>query len=181
MENWNEDPEEFVDIPDENLEDIADEYLSEKEPDIPDVSWKEDIENIPDHVIREREIERAEDIVNREKGLDEKFKSGKITGYQYWAEYDTGIQEEKIEAITRCSLESIGLTEERFGREITDKVGDRMSDQIDRLDTHDRIDKMIEFLGPEEAQNLAEDLYRGGRLPKKTYDIFSHKASIHEK
>jgi hypothetical protein len=180
MKDWNENSEEFADIPDENLDDIADEYLAEREPDIPDVPWKEDIENITDPIIREKQIERAENIFDRGKGLDERFKSGKITGYQYWAEYDTGIQEEKIEAMTRCSLESIGLTEERFGREITDKVADRMSDQINQLDTHDRIDKMIENLGPEEAQNLADDLYLGGRLSKKTYDIFSHKARIHK-
>ena len=42
-------------------------------------------------------------------------------------------------------------------------------------------DKMIELLGPEEAKNLAEELYMGQRLPKKTYDIFSHKVRIHEK
>lgn len=79
MKDWYDEYGEFDEGPEECLEKEILEEVFIDDMKIPDVDWAEDIERIKDPEIREREIETAERILDHERSLKERLKSGKIT------------------------------------------------------------------------------------------------------
>ena len=80
--------------------------------------WTEDIEKIADPEIKEKEIESAKEIIDKEKKLKEKRASGKINKTKHELDYQFGLGKEKTKLATRSLLESVGITlgrRRRFG------------------------------------------------------------------
>jgi len=97
-----------------------DKELPEENIDVPDEWYAADIENIHNLDLRARKIAAAEKIREQEQDLDAKFDADKISGYQYWSEYEFGIRPQKVHLSTCTGLESDDLTYDMF----SDIVGD---------------------------------------------------------
>lgn len=81
-----------------------------QELEIPDVFWAEDIDNIDDAHTKLLAIERAENIVAQEADLDKSLESGETTEDYYWSRYENGLVLKKIDAASKCAIESGRLT-----------------------------------------------------------------------
>jgi hypothetical protein len=78
---------------------------------IPDVSWKDDIEKIPDFDVKLEEIEKAKKFVSEEKVLREKVDSGDLSVGMY----ESITKPIRKKATTRCGLASVGLSFDHLG------------------------------------------------------------------
>ena len=97
-------------VSDEMSEEMDEEYEKEKleEMGIPEVEWAEDMERIEDLEIRQEEIKAAEEIVEKERALNERRESGETTGEDYLSERNIYLRGKKREATTRSFLKSRG-------------------------------------------------------------------------
>ena len=113
MTNWREEIFELDEFPEEYLDqEVLEETM---EWDKPDVCWAEDIENIQNPEIKQKEIEAAERLLEKENTLEKRFESGEISEDMYQAELDIGLRRQKSKAATRCALESVGITYDHLG------------------------------------------------------------------
>ncbi|MDY6990190.1 MAG: hypothetical protein SWQ30_19280 [Thermodesulfobacteriota bacterium] len=97
-------------IPDNfDEQDMTEEQLAEEcEP--PKVFWERDIDNIDDSHTKLLAIERAEDLVAQEADLDQALESGEITEDYYMSQYENRLRLRKIDAASKCAIESGRLT-----------------------------------------------------------------------
>ena len=182
MQNRREELEEYNDIPDEDLEEwdeIPDEEpewaeqeeTPEKEIHMRGVDWGADIEKIEDPEMRREEVERAEDIFEKEKDLVDRWDSGEILEESYRL-YEAGLVEEERKAIVRCVLKSKGHDrddlEEIFESWDTGAPGSRTL-----AEREDQIGRTIDLIGEESVQDLANRLLREGRISRRTHETVS--------
>ena len=77
-EEYDENGEEYLEEVEEDPEEIPREELE-----IPDVCWEKQLREIDDREVQKREIKAAEEIVEKQKELDEQYDADEITEYQH--------------------------------------------------------------------------------------------------
>jgi hypothetical protein len=173
MAHWYEEFGEFDEIPDEYPEEISDEYLKEQDPelidhiemDIPDVWWTQSIKEIENPEIREKEIEAAKKILEKEKNLEEKLESGEFSQSRFDHENLVVLGREKAKFSTRCDFESVDLTYDHLG-DLSEDWEILTSGDIELAEKKESLKKMIELRGPEASQELADDMLAEGKIIK---------------
>ena len=169
-DDYNDRPE-FED----NLEE--DEELLKAELDIPDVWWKDEIAKIEDPKLREREIEAAKKLLNEKRKLDEKFRSGEVDEFGYWAKKEH-LHFQDARAATRSGLASVGLD---YGKleEISEDYDILVTGDLKLIDANDRVNKLVEK-NPKAAQKLADRMFEEGRLSEEAHKFISGKVRRHK-
>ena len=118
--------------------------------------------------------------MEKENVLDEKLESGEISKSRYDHEKLAVLGKEQARFSARCDLESEGITYEDLGA-VSERLGliakgdDRMLDKLDRLDV------VIDRIGPEAAQDIADRRLKEGELSKKMHGIISDHVKRHRK
>ena len=142
---------------------------------IPDVPWKEDIEKIPDHDLKLKEIQKAEKFITEKKALDDRLENGEIS----LGAYDSIIRPKVWKASTRCGLASVRLTR--------DKLGDLSEDaellvtgegDLKMTELKDRIKDTIEKIGPRAAEELADSMHDEERLGDDAHELIKRQVRI---
>lgn len=149
-----------------------DEELLEAELDIPDVWWKDDIAKIEDPKLREREIQAAKKSLEEKRELDEKFKSGQIDEFGYWAGNER-LHLKDARAATRSGLASVGLD---YGKieELSEDYDILVTGDLKLIDANDRVNKLVKD-HPQAAQELADRMFEEGRLSEEAHKFISGK------
>jgi hypothetical protein len=192
MMEWSEEFEEYNEIPEEYLEEeITEEIpneLSIDAPDaseIPDVGWADEIGRIEDPEIREKEIEVAEKLLEKEKNWDKKLDSGEITEYQHWEGYEFGIRKEKVNASTRCSFESVGLSYDHFADlgEQYDMILAEAAGNPKPAEMKEGVKELINQEGPEFAQESADKMLEKEEegISEDTHESISRQVRLYDK
>ena len=166
-----EENDDFRDDSEEVLDDLV-----EDDSDIPDVWWADDIRQIEDPVIRQKEIEAAEKLLEEGKELLRKYEDHEIDGPTFDDRYQELSKRER-KAATRSGLESVGLSWDQIGDVAEDssflaKGDTQLSDQ------KDRIREMIREMGPDDAQELADEMYEDGRISKQAHETISRQIRL---
>ncbi|MFC1895389.1 hypothetical protein ACFL0Q_01835 [Thermodesulfobacteriota bacterium] len=175
VKEWIEDPAEFEDYPED-----SDENISEAEFEIPDVWWAKDIEKIEHPEMKQKEIQAAETIVEKEKAQLEKLESGKINKGQYDDEYEYGIREQKRRAATRSALESVGLTYDHLG-DVAEDYDILIFGNLDLVEKKKSLKEAIDSMGPEAAQELADQMLKEGRISRMAHETISRQTRLYGK
>jgi hypothetical protein len=192
MTHWYEEYGEFDETPDEFPEEIPEEYLKEenskffdlKETDIPDEWWVESIKGIENPQIREKEIEVAQKILERQKRLDEKLEAGEISKSRYDHENLVRLGRQKAKFSTRCDLESVGLTYDHLEDlvEDFDLIVAEAGGNPKPAKMKDQLKEAVHHQGPEVHQQLADEMLEEGKLtPEKGYKTVSRTAKLSKK
>jgi hypothetical protein len=132
---------------------------------IPDVYWKKDIENIPDHDVQLEEIQKAEKLSALRKTLGERVDNGKISVGMY----DSIIRPKMRKAATRCGLASVGLTYDDLG-DLSEDLEFFATGDLKKLELKDRLKATIEDIGPDAAEELADRMHEEERLSDDTHE-----------
>ena len=181
MSFWSEEMPDFDELPEEEIE-----RLQEEDLEVPEVRWKEDIENIEDLELKEKEIHIAEKLLEEEKDLDEKLERGEIDQIDYELKYQGELLPNQRKSATRSAIESVGITYDKIG-EVVDKYDDYLTGDIKEIERreeqrkeHDRLmgglQEVVETLGPEKAQNIAESMKQDEKFEgEKSYDFISNQ------
>ena len=191
MAHWYEEFGEFDEIPDEYPEEISDEYLKEQDPelidhiemDIPDVWWTESIKEIENPEIREKEIEAAKKILEKEKNLEEKLESGEFSQSRFDHENLVVLGREKAKFSTRCDLESIDLSYDKiinaadeFGLITAEAAGNPKPARMKELLT-----ESIDIIGPDASQELADRRLEEEKMSDDTHETISRQVRLNKK
>ena len=107
MKKGYKESEELYEVAEEEMDEAYQKELRE-ETEIPEVEWAEDMERIEDPKIRQGEIKAAEEIVEKERDLNERREAGETTGEAYLSERNIYLRGKKREATTRSFLKSKG-------------------------------------------------------------------------
>ena len=191
MTHWYEEFGEFDEIPDEYPKEISDEYLKEQDPelidyiemDIPDVWWTESIKEIENPEIRQKEIEAAKIILEKEKNLEEKLESGEFSQSRFDHENLVRLGREKAKFSTRCDLESEGITYDDIGNliedvslTITEAAGNPKPARMKELLT-----ESIDIIGPDASQELAGRRLEEEKMSDDTHETISRRVRSYKK
>ena len=146
------------------------------ENEIPDVYWAKDIERIENQILREREIEAAKKLVEKEDELRARIESGELSQFKADCELES-LRRQKAAASTRAGLASVGLTYDHFADVAEDY--DRLTPGDYRtVELADQVKKEVHDLGPEDAQQRADKMLEEGRLSRQTYDFISRQVRL---
>ena len=144
---------------------------------IPDVSWKEDIENIPDHDLQLEEIELAKKLLNDEKTLRERLDKGEISIGKYDVIHQDIIWPKMRKAATRCGLKSVDLTWDRLGS-LSEEAGDLATGDLKMSKLMDRLKDTIDSIGPDAAEELADRMHDEERLSDGTHERIKRQVRL---
>lgn len=183
-------PNEFPDFDD--VPEVEIEKLQEEELEVPDVHWKEDIENIEDPELKEKEIHVAEKLIEEEENLNEQLDRGKIDHMLFEQKYQDELAHKKSKTATRCGIESVGMTYNDLGDLIEEyelsstgdikKIEQREESQKELDRKMGRLQEAVETLGPEKAQELADRMDQDEEFEEeKSYDFISDKINRYKK
>ena len=162
---------EFEEQPDET----SIEHL-QPEMEIPDVHWAKDIERIENPILREREIEAAKKLIEKEEELDARIESGELSPFDAEIEFES-LRSKKAAASTRSLFASVGLTYDHFGSVAEDNF--RLSyGNYDYINLSDKVKKAVYDLGPQRAQELADKKLEEGTLSRENYDFISRQVRL---
>lgn len=182
MSGWHgyddESPDETEELCDENYEDPDElkEELQEWDEQIPDVYWKDEIRKIKHPVLREKAIETAKKIVEEEELLKEKVENGDLTPYQ--AELAANeLSKKQVKAATGAGLASVELTHDHFV-DVAEEADLLQTGNYERVKQVDEIEKLIDRVGPEIAQEHVEEMFRNGKISEKAYEFISRKIRL---
>ena len=167
MNRWGNDMGEFDEMREEENEELL-----ENELEIPDVDWAEDIAQIKDPELREKEIIAAENLLNAEEHLNKLYATGKMDQITFENKYHSEIRPRKKKATTRCGLETVGITFDDLGDLVEDYEALETRD-LKIIDQRERLKEAIKRLGPEAAQELADRMYGEKRLDREAYEKIS--------
>lgn len=162
----------------EEMENASLEEDSEEEMEIPEVAWAEDIRGIEDQEVREKEIEIAEHIQEREKGLKDKVDSGEISKSEYLDKYESGLRTQKRKATTRCGLESVGITYDHLG-DVSEDYDILISGNSEIADRKERVKKVVDTLGEDNAEKLADKMLEEERLSERGHESIMRQVRLH--
>lgn len=176
MDYWGNDcedmevPEEVVDenfeeIPEYDVEDLPEEVLELKEEaeDL-EVPWKEDIEDIDDPEILEKEIETAEKYQELEKDLSEKVDAGEISV----AEYDSRLRPQRNRNSTRCALETVGLTYDDLG-DLSEDYDTLVTGDLEAMEAKENLRKDIDLAGEEISERMADRMLDDEKINEREH------------
>ena len=162
---------EFEEQPDE-----ADIENLQPEIEIPDVHWAKDIAQIENPILREREIEAAKKIVEKEEEINARLESGELC--QFDAEMEFGsLRNQRAAAATRAGLASVGLTYDHL-IDVADEYDRLTLGDYKTVESADRLKRIICELGPQRAQELADQMLEEGRVSRENYDLISRQARL---
>jgi hypothetical protein len=147
------------------------------EDDIPDVWWADDIRNITNPVLREREIEAAQKLLEEEKELLRKYEAGEMDEPTFVAKYQYELSSKMSRAATRSGLASINLTWDHLA-DLAEDSGFLAAGDTELLDQKDRLKEMIEKLGPDASQELADEMLEDGRISEAAHEIISRQVRL---
>jgi hypothetical protein len=146
------------------------------EMEIPDVHWAKDIAQIENPILREREIEAAKKLVEKEDELNARIESGELCQFDAETEFSS-LRSQKAAASTRSLFASVGLTYDHFGSVAEDNF--RLSyGNYDYINLSDKVKKAVYDIGPENAQQLADEMLEEGTLSRENYDFISRQARL---
>lgn len=161
---------------DDELPDEAELKNIELNMDIPDVDWANEIRQIENPILREREIKAAKRLAQKEKALNAKVKSGKLTPFQAECEF-SDLRNEKSNTSFRASLASIDLTWDHLF-DVAEKYDLLTTGDYNTVELADEVEKAIGRLGPDLGQEQADKMFEKGQLSKKTYEFISRKVRL---
>ncbi|WP_419656023.1 uncharacterized protein Dvar_51290 [Desulfosarcina variabilis str. Montpellier] len=164
----------------ENFEELPDEFLENWQEDIPDVHWAENIAKIQDPEIRQREIDAANEILEKQQAVNEKHKSGEMNDYHFWEANTFDLRQEKTKASTRSALASEGLSFDMLG-DIAEDWDFVSADKQKMMGLKDDLKKTIRRLGPGPAQELANKQLAEGKLSDEAYKMISRQVRLYKK
>ena len=179
MRNWHKEPDEFVEIPDEHLEEkIPEEVIIEKLETL-DAEWAEDIKRIEDPEVMEEEIKAAEEIMEHEREMKEGLESGEITEDHYAGEYEIGLMQEKRKAITRCFFKSKGYYDS-CPRGLFEGWDTRDPESPEMAKNREDLRMAIDAIGPESVRYLSDRMLNEGRISRETHETISQQVRLSE-
>lgn len=164
------------DMPEEGFEDWED-RLDE----IPNVYWAEDIAAIENEEMREMAIEDAERIVEMKDQLDARLEEGVLDQLHYEDAVNFEFRPEQRKASTRALMGAVGLSGDRIG-EVPEQedmlIQAAATGDTEILDTVQEVERAVDGLGPDRAQELADEMHEDGRLGEEAHQIITRKARL---
>ena len=146
------------------------------ENEIPDVHWAKDIERIENPILREREIEAAKKLIEKEEELDARMESGQLSQFDAETEF-SALRSQKAAASTRSLFASVGLTYDHL-IDVADDYDRLTPGNYQAVDLADRVKRKVYDIGPENAQELADKMLEEGRLSRENYDFISRQVRL---
>ena len=135
-------------------------------------SWAEDLRDIEDPELQEKEIEAAEKMIEKRQDLEKKLDSGEITKDQF----DDGIygknRRKEIRASTRFGLEAQGITWDDVG-DAMDELADLRTGDPEILDKKKQLKKHIELAGDEASQEIIDRALEDEKIDKDLHESVS--------
>ena len=162
---------EFEEQPDE-----ADIENLQPEMEIPDVHWAKDIRRIENPILREREIEAAKKLFEKEQELNARIESEELSPFDAEIEFES-LRQQKAAASTRSGLASVGLTYDHLV-DVAEDYDRLTTGDYRTVDLADQVKRKVYELGPENAQKLADEMLEEGRLSRKNYDFITRKVRL---
>ena len=187
MKEWQEGAPEIDEITDEYIEEEPEneilEETNQEKVDAKDDWWMREIGKIDDQEIREKEIEAANELKEKERALDKELESGEIDEVDYWGKRFIGLGHEERKAATRCGIESEGITYDHFGdlMEDLDLRTTEAGGNPKPARMKDGLKESIHRLGPEASQELADQRLEEDKMSKKTHESISRQVRLHGK
>jgi len=143
---------------------------------IPDVRWKEDIEKIPDHDLKLKEIQEAEKFEAEEKALRDRVENGDMS----LGMYESIIRPKMRKATTRCGLASVGLTYDDLG-DLSEDAEFLATGDLKMTELKDRLKDTIEDIGPDAAEELADQMHEEERLSDDSYERIQRQIRLNRR
>jgi hypothetical protein len=160
----------------EQQPDEADIENFQPEIEIPDVHWAKDIAQIENPVLREREIEAAKKIVEKEEEINARVESGELCQFDAEMEFES-LRSQRAAASTRAGLASVGLTYDHF-IDVAEDFDRLTLGHYKTVESADRLKRIICELGPQRAQELADKMLEEGRVSREDYDLITRQARL---
>jgi hypothetical protein len=167
-----EENDDFRDDSEEVLDDVV-----EDDSDIPDVWWADDIRRIEDPDIRQKEIEAAEALLEERKELLKKHEDGEIDEATLQGKMLVELDPKERKAATRCGLESVGLDWDQLG-DLAEDYDALTTGDTEFSDQKERLKEMIREMGPDDAQELADEMYEDARISKQAHETISRQVRL---
>jgi len=146
------------------------------EMEIPDVHWAKDIAQIENPILREREIEAAKKLVEKEEELNARIESRELSQFDAETEFES-LRSQKAAASTRSLFASVGLTYDHLIDVAEDY--DRLTlGDYQTVELADQVKRKVYELGPENAQQRADKMLEEGRLSRENYDFISRQVRL---
>jgi hypothetical protein len=140
---------------------------------IPEVRWKEDIKKIPNIDVQLEEIEEAKKFLKEEKVLGERVDNGDMS----IGMYESIIKPKMRKATTRCGLASVGLSYDHLG-DVAEDAGLLATGDLKMTKLKDRVKKTIDDIGPDAAQELADNMLNEEKIRKDAHDHISRQTRL---
>jgi len=181
MDYWKEDYEIIDEVPEEDLEEGWQREIEIEEFDVPEVRWAEDIERIENPRLKAKEIESADNILQMEREWEARYEAGEISlDYLIFERLCGSIAQAKRRAATRSALASEGITYNDLGI-LSDNVERLFSGDIEMIGKDERLKKVVETMGPESAQELADKMLEEEEIPEDAYEYIKDKVKTYGK
>jgi len=136
------------------LENISPLKKPETEPEIPDVWWREDLENIKNPILQKREIEKAERWKDEENRRIEKYVSeGK--DLKYFGADNPDLARKGIKDATSAGFASVDLSYDQLG-DVSEDASALQTGNLKLVETKDRVKGLLRQVDPEVAKEIAE-------------------------
>ena len=148
-----------------------------EEVEVPDVPWAENIRNIENPIIQEREIEAAEKLLEEKKELGREFDAGEIDQIKYEAEIAYELGTKMARAATRTALESVGITYDHLS-DISEDQDILATGDPKLFDLKDQVKEKITELGPEAAQELADRMLEEEKISEESHESISRQVRL---
>jgi hypothetical protein len=146
------------------------------EMEIPDVHWAKDIERIENPILREREIEAANKLIEAERELYTALESGELSQFDAEIELES-LRSQKAAASTRAGLASVGLTYDHL-IDVADEYDRLTTGDYQTVDLVDQVKRRVYELGPENAQQRANKMLEEGSLSRESYDLITRQVRL---
>lgn len=135
-------------------------------------TWAEDIGDIKDPDLQEKEIESAEKMIEKRQALEKKLESGEITKDQFDDEIYSKIRRNEVRASTRLGLESVGITWDDVG-EAMDELADIQTGDPEHLKRVRNLKKYIDLAGAEASQKIIDRALEDEKIDKDMHESLS--------
>jgi len=143
---------------------------------IPDVRWKKDIEKIPDPDLKLKEIKEAEKFCIEKKALEDRLENGEISDGMF----ESIMRPKMRKAATRCGLASVGLTYDDLG-DLSEDAEFLATGNLKMTALKDRLKDTIEDIGPDAAEELADQMHEEERLSDDSYERIQRQIRLNRR
>jgi hypothetical protein len=143
---------------------------------IPDVHWAKDIAQIENPILREKEIEAAKKIVEKEEQINVRIASGELSPFDAEIEFES-LRSQRAAASTRAGLASVGLTYDHL-EDVAEDYDRLTPGDYQTVDLADQVKRKVYELGPENAQQLADEMLEEGTLSQENYDFITRQVRL---